>query len=127
MGNLPEIKNLVSCILYLVKLTQYLITLFYFMFLLPFVCNISPENFRSISLQSMIFVYSIHSLFYIISLVYCLYICIYLCYHHLYFILIHIFHCVQSLPYILLANGQNYTVVDNNYGKYTPNGVFKIN
>ena len=41
-----------------------------------------------------------------------LFICIYLCYHHLYFILVHIFHCVPALPYILLANGQNYTVVD---------------
>ena len=40
-----------------------------------------------------------------------MFICIYLCCHHLYFILVHIFHCVPALPYILLANGQNYTVV----------------
>ena len=51
------------------------------MFLLYFACNINPENFRSISLQRMISLYSIHNLFFIISLVYfylnCLYVYIY--------------------------------------------------
>ena len=51
------------------------------MFLLYFACNINPENFRSISLQRMISLFSIHNLFFIISLVYfylnCLYVYIY--------------------------------------------------
>ena len=67
------------------------------MFLLYFACNINPENFRSISLQGMISLYSIHNLFFIISSVYFYLNCL-----HVYIYVIIIFISLLFIYFIVL-------------------------